>query len=76
MNTTSAAMNQTPSRSGIAWKVTLILIPIVTLGMLLWLRNVEVSALRQRTVSSYGTVPAFQLTNQNGQPFGSAAVSR
>ena len=42
MNTTSAAINRAPSRSGIAWKLTLILIPIVTLGMLLWLRNVEV----------------------------------
>jgi protein SCO1/2 len=74
MNTTSATMNRAPSRSGIAWKVTLILIPIVTLGMLLWLRNLEVSALRQRTVSSYGEVPAFQLTNQNGQPFGSGQL--
>ena len=39
MNTTSATMNRAPSRSGIAWKVTLILIPLITLGMLLWLRN-------------------------------------
>ena len=75
MNTTSATTNRVPSRSGIAWKVTLILIPIVTLGMLLWLRNLEVSALRQRTVSSYGTVPAFQLTNQDGQPFGSGQLA-
>jgi cytochrome oxidase Cu insertion factor (SCO1/SenC/PrrC family) len=75
MNTTSATINRVPSRSGIAWKVTLILIPIVTLGMLLWLRNLEVSALRQRTISSYGTVPAFQLTNQNGQPFGSGQLA-
>ena len=75
MNTTSATMNQTPSRSGVAWKVTLILIPLVTLGLLLWLRNVEVAALRQRTVSSYGTVPPFQLTNQNGQPFGSPQLT-
>ena len=75
MNTTSATMNRAPSRSGIAWKVTLILIPIVTLGMLLWLRNLEVSALRQRTVSSYGSVPTFQLTNQNGQPFGSGQLA-
>ena len=73
MNTTSATMNRAPSRSGIAWKVTLILIPVVTLGMLLWLRNLEVSALRQRTVSSYGAVPTFQLTNQNGQ-IGRASV--
>ena len=75
MNTTSATMNRVPPRGGIVWKVTLILIPIITLGILLWLRNVEVSALRQRTVSSYGTVPAFQLTNQNGQPFGSAQLA-
>lgn len=75
MNTTSATMNRVPSRNGIVWKVTLILIPIVTLGVLLWLRNLEVSALRQRTVSSYGTVPAFQLTNQNGQPFGSRQLA-
>jgi cytochrome oxidase Cu insertion factor (SCO1/SenC/PrrC family) len=68
-------MNRAASRSGIAWKVTLILIPLITLGILLWLRNLEVSALRQRTVSSYGTLPAFQLTNQNGQPFGSGQLA-
>jgi len=75
MNTTSITMNRASSRSGIAWKVTLILIPLVTLGLLLWLRNVEVVALRQRTVSSYGTVPSFQLVNQNGQVFGSAQLA-
>src|SRR5262249_17465749 len=75
MNTTSATMNRSPSRSGIAWKVTLIVIPLITLGMLLWLRNLEVSALRQRIVSSYAAVPAFQLTNQNGQPFGSGQLA-
>ncbi len=75
MNTTFVTTDRAPSGSGIIWKVTLILIPVVTLGLLLWLRNVEVAALRQRTVSSYGTVPSFQLTNQNGQPFGSAQLS-
>jgi cytochrome oxidase Cu insertion factor (SCO1/SenC/PrrC family) len=75
MNTTSVTVNRAPTRSGVIWKVTLILIPIVTLGVLLWLRNVEVSALRQRNVSSYGVVPTFQLTNQNGQPFGAAQLS-
>jgi protein SCO1/2 len=71
MNTTSMTMNRGQARTAIAWKVTLIVIPLVTLGLLLWLRNIEVTALRQRTVSSYGTVPPFQLVNQNGQPFGS-----
>ena len=75
MNTTSITMNRASSRSGIAWRVTLILIPLVTLGLLLWLRNVEVVALRQRTVSSYGTVPSFQLVNQNEQAFGSAQLA-
>ena len=74
MNTTSATIHRAPTRSGIVWKVILILIPVVTLGVLLWLRDVEVSALRQRPVSSYGTVPSFQLTNQNGQRFGSAQL--
>ena len=75
MNTTSATMNQAPIRSGIAWKLILVLIPIVTLLLLLWLRHIEVAALRQRTVSAYGTVPAFELVNQNGQPFGSAQLA-
>jgi protein SCO1/2 len=75
MNTTSATANQAPIRSGIAWKLILILIPIVTLLLLLWLRHIEVAALRQRAVSSYGTVPAFQLVNQNGQSFGSAQLT-
>ena len=53
------------------WKATLIAIPIVTLALLLWLRQVEVNALRQRTVSAYGNIPEFQLTNQDGNNFGS-----
>ena len=54
------------------WKGTLIAIPIVTLLALIWLRQLEVNALRQRTVSSYGSVPEFTLTNQDGRTFGSA----
>jgi len=75
VNTTSATLDRAPTRSGIVWKTTLILIPIVTLAVLLCLRNVEVTALRQRSISAYGTVPGFQLTNQNGQPFRSAQLS-
>ena len=74
MNTTVVTTDRAPSRSSLAWKVTLILIPLITLGLLLWLRHLEVNALRQRTVSFYGTVPSFQLINQNGQPFGSSQL--
>jgi len=75
MNITSATMQQASSRRAITWKVTLILIPFVTLALLLWLRHLEASALRQRTVSAYGTVPRFQLINQEGQPFDSAQLA-
>jgi protein SCO1/2 len=75
INADSVTAPVVPSRSAIVWKVTLILIPLITLGLLLWLRQLEVQALRQRTVSSYGSVPSFQLTNQDGQPFGSPQLA-
>jgi len=75
MNTTRMTMNRAPSRRVTLWKITLVLIPFVTLGLLLWLRHVEVQALKQRTISSYGTVPSFQFVNQNAQPFGSAQLN-
>jgi cytochrome oxidase Cu insertion factor (SCO1/SenC/PrrC family) len=75
MNADSTTAGVGPSRASIVWKVTLILIPLVTMGLLLWLRQLEVNALRQRSVSSYGTVPFFQLVNQGGQPFGSAQLA-
>jgi protein SCO1 len=75
MNATSIPIQRGFSWRAFAWKATLILIPLVTAGLLLWLRHVEVRALAQRTVSSYGTVPNFQLVNQEGQPFGSAQLA-
>jgi protein SCO1/2 len=72
MSTTTAMLDRQMSRSSTLWKATLIAIPIVTLALLLWLRQVEVNALRQRTVSAYGNVPEFQLINQDGNNFGSA----
>jgi protein SCO1/2 len=58
--------------SATLWKASLIAIPILTLALLLWLRQLEVNALRQRSVSAYGSVPEFQLINQDGKNFGSA----
>jgi protein SCO1 len=74
MSTTSMSIQSTGSRASLAWKITLILIPVVTLLLLIWLREMEVKTLRQRTISSYGMVPNFSLTNQDGQPFGSAQL--
>ena len=72
MNGNAASLEQHSSKAATLWKATLIAIPIVTLLILLWLRHLEVSALRQRTVFSYGSVPEFQLINQDGKQFGSA----
>ena len=74
MNAATVTIDRAPARRVTAWKVLLVLIPFITLAVLLWLRQIEVQALRQRTVSTYGTVPPFQLTNQFDQPFGSAQL--
>jgi protein SCO1/2 len=63
-----------PKRST-AWKATLILIPIVTAGLLFWLRQAQVYQLTNRTLSSYGTLPSFELVNQDSAPFGSAQLA-
>ncbi len=70
MNTTAASIETASPKASSLWKATLIAIPIVTLGLLLWLRQFEVNALRQRAISSYGNVPEFELVNQDGKNFG------
>ena len=75
MSSTSVSMARSSPRSATAWKVTLILVPIITAALLLWLRQMEVNALRQRVISSYGKAPNFQLLNQNGATFGSAQLN-
>src|SRR5437870_2078369 len=74
MNASTTTLDRPSSRSSTIWKVFLIAIPIVTLALLLWLQQLKVNALRQRTVSSHGTVPEFVLMNQDGQNFGSAQL--
>jgi protein SCO1/2 len=70
MNTIAASIETASPKASRLWKATLIAIPIVTLGLLLWLRQFEVNALRQRAISSYGNVPEFELVNQDGKNFG------
>jgi protein SCO1/2 len=73
MKSETAMVPLTPAtpKSSVAWKATLILIPIVTAGLLFWLRQAQVHQLTNRALSSYGTVPSFTLVNQNAEPFGS-----
>ena len=73
--TATVALTPPASKRSTAWKATLILIPIVTAGLLFWLRQAQVQQLTNRTISSYGTLPSFEFVNQDAQPFGSAQLA-
>ena len=64
----------TPARA-FAWKATLLGIPLLvaTVGFFIW--RAEINRLAARNVAAYGSVPPFQLTNQDGHPFGSADLA-
>jgi protein SCO1/2 len=69
--TASVAVRTPPPKRGTAWKLTLILIPVLTAAGLFWLRQLQVDALSNRPLPSYGTLPKFELVNQDATPFGS-----
>ncbi|PYI91435.1 MAG: hypothetical protein DME97_14225 [Verrucomicrobia bacterium] len=73
--TASVAVRTPAPKSGRAWKITLILIPLVTAAFLFWLWRFQVNALSHRPLPSYGNVPSFELVNQDAQPFGSEQLS-
>lgn len=77
MKSETATVPRTPAtpKSSTAWKATLILIPIVTAGLLFWLRQAQVQQLTNRTISTYGAIPSFELVNQDAEPFGSAQLA-
>lgn len=73
--TATIAVTRTTSKGSTAWKATLILIPIVTAGLLFWLRQAQVQQLTNRTIPSYGVLPSFELVDQDAQAFGSAQLA-
>ena len=70
MTTATAIQRPAASAKSIAWYATLVLLPLLTAAFLFWLRHAQMERNARRTIANYGTVPAFQLTNQDGQPFG------
>jgi protein SCO1/2 len=64
-----------PSAAAKTWRWILLLFPIVITAGLVLLRQFEASALARRPLGKFGTVPSFQLTNQQGQPFGSSQLT-
>lgn len=70
MTTATAVQRSAPSAKSIAWYAILLLIPLLTAAFLFWLRQAQMDRNSRRAIANYGAVPAFQLTNQNNQPFG------
>ena len=70
MSTTAVATNATSLRKSRAWNFVLLGFPLLVAAGLFTLREIQVHRLASREFASYGAVPAFQLTNQDGQPFG------
>ena len=73
MSTATASM--APPARAFAWKTTLLAIPLLvaTVGFFIW--RGEINRLAARTVPTYGSVPPFQLTNQDNRQFGSADLA-
>ena len=75
MNAASMSLNRAPSRSALVWKTVVLGSPFVVATVFFFVWRAQVSHFANRAVESYGTVPLFQLINQNGQPFGSAQLN-
>jgi protein SCO1 len=70
MNGVSVPAEREPSRGGIG-KVIVLGAPLLVATVFFFVWRGQVNHLANRVVQSYGTVPPFQLVNQNGQPFSS-----
>jgi cytochrome oxidase Cu insertion factor (SCO1/SenC/PrrC family) len=68
---TTATLSTAPAGRGFAWKAILLAIPLLVATAFFFVWRGEIGKLTARTIPTYGEVPSFQLTNQNGQPFGS-----
>jgi protein SCO1/2 len=75
MSTSVSAADPATVRKTRAWNFFLLGFPLLIAAGLFALREIEVHRLASRELLAYGTVPPFDLTNQDGQPFGSANLA-
>lgn len=72
----NSATDLAPTRAphswrSLAWKLSLMLTPLLIAAGLFFLRQVEVARLANHQLPDDGVAPTFQLVNQNNQSFGS-----
>ena len=72
---TTTTLSATPSGRAFAWKAILLAIPLLVATGVFIIWRAEVNRLTSRNVIEYGQVPPFQLTNQDGKPFGSSDLA-
>ena len=75
MNTISLPAERPTSLGATVWKTVLLGLPLVVATVFFFVWRGQVNQLANRPIRSYGTVPNFQLTNQNNQPFGSTQLA-
>lgn len=71
MNAVAVPARSPASPSVVAWKALVLGFPLVVATIFFFVWRAQVNHLAHRSLGSLGVVPRFQLTNQNGQPFGS-----
>jgi len=75
MTTISLPTERSTSLGATVWKTVLLGIPLVVATVFFFIWRGQINQLANRPIRSYGTVPNFQLTNQNNQPFGSTQLA-
>jgi protein SCO1/2 len=75
MSVASLSTQRASAPAAAAWKAVALGLPLVVATVFFFVWRTQVNRLANRPLESYGRVPAFQLVNQNGQPFGSSQLS-
>ena len=75
MNTIPLPAERSTSLGATVWKTVLLGLPLVVATVFFFVWRGQINQLASRPIRSYGTVPNFQLTNQNNQPFGSTQLA-
>jgi cytochrome oxidase Cu insertion factor (SCO1/SenC/PrrC family) len=75
MNTISLPAERSTSLGSTVWKTVLLGLPLVVATVFFFVWRGQINQLANRPIRSYGTVPNFELTNQNNQPFGSTQLA-